>query len=65
MIAKDLLGDEVWECSQEEAREIWEKDPNNRWRIWTHEEVDAHMLSDAETIAGIIQLKKERPGSCL
>jgi len=65
MIIRDLVGYEVWECDKEEARTLWVSNPDDRWRIWTHEEVDAHMLSDPDTILDMIQKKENQPGEYL
>ena len=62
MVKHDILGQEVWECSADEARKLWAEYPEDRHRIWTNEEVDAHILDDAGQIAECLRLKKERPG---
>lgn len=65
MVKRDILGEEIWECSPKEARDLWRTDPVNRHRIWTHAEVDAHLLSGTEILAEIIEQKRQKPGSCL
>lgn len=65
MIIMDLLGYECWECSKEEARALWVEKPDDRWRIWTHAEVDAHILSDPDDIMEMIRKKEDQPGEYL
>lgn len=65
MIKKEVLGQEIWECSREEARSVWVEFPDDRHRIWTHEEVDAHMLSGPEEIQEMIDKKENQPGEYL
>lgn len=65
MVKREILGEEIWEVSKDEARELWRKYPDDRWRLWTHEEIDAHMLSEPDTLRRIIEAKKIKPASCL
>jgi hypothetical protein len=65
MLIREIMGDEIWEVSPEEARELWKSHPEDRWRLWTHAEIDAHMLSDPGTLAQVIERKRLNPGSCL
>jgi hypothetical protein len=65
MLEREIMGHTIIECSAEEARQLWKDDPENRHRIWTHDEVTAHMLSDPATLAAVIEQKRLKPGSCL
>jgi hypothetical protein len=65
MLKRELMGEEIWECSAEDARQIWRDDPDNRHRIWTHDEITAHIMSDPATLTAVIAQKKLKPGSCL
>jgi hypothetical protein len=65
MLEREIMGRTIIECSSEEARLIWKRKPELRPMLWTHEEVDAHILSDPITLLGIIEAKKLKPGSCL
>lgn len=62
MIKRDICGTEIWECSPEEAKAVWKEQPAERWRIWTHEEIDAHFLDGPDQLAECIRQKKEKPG---
>jgi hypothetical protein len=65
MLIREIMGDEIWECSPEEARKVWKEQPEERHRIWTHDEVTAHLLSSPDTLWGVIERKRQNPGSCL
>ena len=62
MIKRTVLGDELWVCTTKEARQLWVSNPEDRWRIWTDEEWEAHRLDDADMVANNIQSKKAKPG---
>jgi len=62
MVRIDVLGEELWCCEESEARELWRGYPDDRWRIWTEDEVTAHILDDPEQIAECINRKKQKPG---
>ncbi len=65
MIEREIMGHIIIECSPEEARLLWKRKPEIRHQLWTHAEVDAHMLTPPDTLRGIIAAKKIKPGSCL
>lgn len=58
----EILGHEMWECNNLEARRLWKDHPDDRWRICTHEEVDAHMMDDPAQVEAWIAKKQAKPG---
>lgn len=62
MVKRDILGSEIWECNESEAKKIWYSQPENRWRLWSSDEVTAHMLDTPQQIAECIRLKTAKPG---
>ena len=62
MTKHDVLGIEIWECTGEEARQLWVDFPDDRHRIWTTEEFTAHILDDPAKVQDCLNRKKRRPG---
>jgi hypothetical protein len=65
MLEREILGEIICEVSPEEARELWKSQPEDRWRLWTHDEVTAHLLSSPDTLRGVVEGKRQQPGYCL
>ena len=65
MLEREIMGHTIIECSPEEARLLWKRKPELRPLLWTHDEVTAHLLSDPEMLAAVIEQKRKKPGSCL
>jgi len=62
MLKREILDEEIWECSDEEAREVWANNPDDRHRIWTHDEVTAHLLDTPDQLQECLSRKREKPG---
>ena len=62
MIEREVMGQIIIECSDEEARLVWRRKPEDRHRIWTHDEVTAHILDTPEQLAECMARKKASPG---
>lgn len=62
MVKIDVCGIEIWECSTAEARAAWKDHPTDRWRIWSNDEVTAHMSSGPDEILAAIEAKRAKPG---
>jgi len=62
MVEREILGEIIWECDEDEARRIWTSRPDERWRLWTHDEVTAHLLDTPQELAACISQKKAKPG---
>ena len=65
MITRDILGNELWECTPDEARRIWLEQPAEQWRITTQEELASHVLDGVGELEAWVAKKKERPGKHL
>jgi hypothetical protein len=63
MTEHEVLGEKIWEGTEEEIRAAWNKTPpGERWRFWTVEEFTKHILATPEEVAGLLQRKKDKPG---
>jgi len=63
MVTREVLGEELWECCEEEIKQVWrDASENDRWRIWHVDEVTAHILDTPEQLAECMARKKARPG---
>lgn len=63
MLKREILNEEIWECSDEEIRELWGKTPaSERHRFWTHSEITSHLLDDPEQLQECLSQKRQRPG---
>jgi len=62
MLEREIMGIVIWECDTEEANLLFKHKPADRWRIWTHDEVTAHMSDTPEQLAECIQRKRDKPG---
>lgn len=62
MVKIDACGTVIWECSTAEARAAWKDHPADRWRIWSNDEVTAHMSSGPDEILAAIEAKRAKPG---
>lgn len=65
MIKRDLLGFELWECDRDVLRNLWKTQPADRWRLCSHEEIDAHYRDGPDEITAWIDRKRDRPGEYL
>jgi hypothetical protein len=65
MLEREVMGYTIIECSPEEARLIWKRKPELRPLLWTHDEVTAHLLSSPDTLRGVIEKKRLKPGTCI
>jgi len=62
MIEHEILGQVVIECTDEEARLLWQRKPELRANIWTTEEFTAHILDDPAQVRACLSRKRAQPG---
>lgn len=63
MLEREIMGEIIWEASDEEIRQMWNKTPKeDRHRFWTHDEVTAHLLDTPQEIQECIEAKRAKPG---
>jgi len=62
MIILDVCGVSLWECPTDKAKALWVSQPSERWRLWTNDEVTAHMSSSPAEILAAIAQKRAKPG---
>lgn len=62
---RDLLGNECWDCTKDQANVIASMYRGEAWRIWLLEEARAYQLADADEIQNVIDKKKQKPGPYL
>jgi len=62
MIKHEVMGEEIWECTPDEARALWESHPDERYRIWTTEEFTAHILDNTAQVRACLSRKMAQPG---
>lgn len=62
MLTINLMGEEVWVCTLEEAKRLWGEKKQDRSRIWLESEVDKALLLGPDEIAGIMERKRDPRG---
>lgn len=63
MLEREIMGQIIWEASNEEIRKKWNATPKeDRHRWWSHEEVTDHILDTPEQLQDCIDRKIAKPG---
>lgn len=62
MLEREVMGQTIIECDDEEARLLWKRKPELRPLLWTHDEVTAHLLDTPEQLQECIEAKRAKPG---
>ena len=63
MTTYSLLNDIILVCNPEEVRQVWTDQPNEqKYRVWTEQEVRLATLLDEKDLLEIIERKKSPKG---
>lgn len=62
MTIQTLFNEEIWICSTDEAKRIWQEKPKDRHRIWTESEAKITLLLGPKELREIVKRKMSPKG---